>query len=256
MTSYHLTLKSSNAKVGPIPVSTISNDTCPTSCPLKGGNGCYAESGPLAIHWKHVSNGTRGMSFDDFLQQIKGFAKDQLWRYAQAGDLPGVGDRIDQPQLRRLAEANAGRPIIAYTHKPPVGANLTALQEAASLGMRVNLSADDLDEADDFIDIGLPAVVVLDEDYGRRISKGEWAETLPEYRARLKTLKRVTPKGREIAVCPASFTDTNCASCRACASKTQMDVVIGFPAHGTKKGKINGMARQRSDRLERERTLV
>lgn len=238
MMMYHLTLKSSNAKVGAIPVSTISNKTCPTSCPLKG-NGCYAESGPLAIHWKHVSNGTRGMEFNEFLSEIRRFPPDQLWRYAQAGDLPGEGDAIDRDQLRELATANNGRPVIAYTHKPPVGTNLAALQEASSLGMRINLSADNLDEADEFIDIGLPAVVVLHEDYGRKTSKGQWSETLSEYRSRLRTLARTTPKGRDIAVCPATVVDTNCAECKMCANKKQIDVVIGFPAHGTSKRKIN-----------------
>lgn len=235
---YHLTLKSSNAKVGPIPVSTISNETCPTSCPLKG-NGCYAESGPLAIHWKHVSNGTRGMSFEEFLSEIRRFPQGQLWRYAQAGDLPGQGDTIDRDQFLGLVAANAGRPVIAYTHKPPTNDNLRLLQEGASAGFRVNLSADSLDEADEFIDIGLPAVVVLHEDYGRKTSKGQWSETLAEYRARLKTFARTTPKGRDIAVCPATYVDTNCADCKMCANKKQLDVVIGFPAHGTSKRKIN-----------------
>jgi len=238
MTNYHLTLKSNNAKVGAIPVSTTSNSTCPTSCPLKG-NGCYAESGPLAIHWRKVSNGERGMSFDEFLSEIRRFPQDQLWRYAQAGDLPGAGDGIDRDQFLRLVAANGGRPVIAYTHKPPTDDNLRLLQEGASRGMRVNLSADDLDEADDFIDLGLPAVVVLDESYGRKTKKGEWAETLPEYRSRLRTLTRTTPKGRDIAVCPAAVVDTSCAECKMCANKKQIDVVIGFPAHGSRKKTIN-----------------
>lgn len=235
---YHLTLKSNNAKVGPIPVSTISNETCPTSCPLKG-NGCYAESGPLAIHWKHVSNGTRGMSFDEFIQEIAALPKGQLWRYAQAGDLPGRGDEIDQDQFRRLVAANGGRPVIAYTHKPPVDRNLRLLQEAQQEGFRVNISANSLEEADVAIDIGLPAVVVLHEEYGRKTTKGDWSESVTEYRARLKDLPRTTPKGRDIAVCPATYVDTSCDKCRICANKDQIDIVVGFPAHGTSKRKIN-----------------
>lgn len=238
MTSYHLTLKSNNTKVGAIPVSTISNETCPTSCPLKG-NGCYAESGPLAIHWKHVSNGTRGMDFEEFIQEIAALPKGQLWRYAQAGDLPGRGDEIDQDQFRRLVAANGGRPVIAYTHKPPVDGNLRLLQEAAQNGFRVNISANSLDEADAVIDIGLPAVVVLHEEYGRKTTKGQWSETVAEYRARLKDLSRTTPKGRDIAVCPATYVDTSCDKCRICANKDQIDIVVGFPAHGTSRKKIN-----------------
>lgn len=252
---YHITLKSTNVKVGAIPVTTSSNETCPTSCPLKG-NGCYAESGPLAIHWKKVSTGERGMNFDEFLHQIRQFPSTQLWRYSQAGDLPGSGDTIDPDQFRRLVAANDGRPVIAYTHKPPTHDNLRLLQEAAQANFRVNLSADSLEEADEFIDIGLPAVVVLHEDYGRKTSKGEWAETIPEYRARLKTLERTTPKGRDIAVCPATVVDTNCQACQMCAIKNQIDVVIGFPAHGTSKKKINGMASERTKRSQVDIAVV
>jgi hypothetical protein len=57
--TYHFTRVSGNAKCGPIPVTTTSADSCPPTCSFKG-NGCYAESGPLALHWKAVSSGKRG----------------------------------------------------------------------------------------------------------------------------------------------------------------------------------------------------
>ena len=50
VTYVHLTLKSRNAKVGPIPVSTSSAATCRDMCPLKA-KGCYATfSRPLNLH--------------------------------------------------------------------------------------------------------------------------------------------------------------------------------------------------------------
>jgi hypothetical protein len=55
----HLTLVSSNAKTGPIPVSTSSAVTCSDACPFKK-DGCYADSGPLALHWSKVTSGQRG----------------------------------------------------------------------------------------------------------------------------------------------------------------------------------------------------
>lgn len=240
---YHLTPVSTNKKVGPIPVSTTSKLSCPDSCPMKGGNGCYAESGPLAIHWNKVTKGERGMEFPAFLEEIRKFPKDQLWRFAQAGDLPGEGDAIDATKLHELAKANAGRPVIAYTHKPPEGDNLVALRGALKLGFKVNLSADSPDEADKFLDLGLPVALVLPEEYGRKTTKGEWSESVTEWRTRLNTLPRVTPKGRDIAVCPATFTDTNCVSCRICSDKTRNEVVVGFPAHGVKKGTLSNAKR-------------
>lgn len=104
---------SRNRKTGPIPVSTTSANSCPPTCGFNG-NGCYAESGPLAIHWKCVSEGRRGYSFDELLQEIATLRRHALWRHNQAGDLtpeaPGV---IDSRRLTRLA--NATRPSLAST---------------------------------------------------------------------------------------------------------------------------------------------
>jgi hypothetical protein len=67
---YHLTLKSRNAKTGPIPVSTSARTTCPPSCLFNNGNGCYAASGPLALHWAKVSDGRAGTDYDTFVSSI------------------------------------------------------------------------------------------------------------------------------------------------------------------------------------------
>jgi len=65
----HLTHSSSNSKTGPIPVSTTSADSCPPSCPLKKA-GCYANGGPLAIHWREVTEGRRGTDWGTFCAKI------------------------------------------------------------------------------------------------------------------------------------------------------------------------------------------
>jgi hypothetical protein len=57
-----LTLKSSNDKTGPIPVSTTSRVSCPATCPLAGDGGCYADAGYYTrMHWDAVTAGTRGL---------------------------------------------------------------------------------------------------------------------------------------------------------------------------------------------------
>jgi hypothetical protein len=237
---YHLTFASRNRKTGPIPVATISNRTCPSSCPLKG-NGCYAESGPLRLHWDAVSKGKRGTSFDDFCRRISMLPRHQLWRYGQAGDLPGDGDEIDGEALMKLAKANARRPIIAYTHKPPNEENLKHLRAAAQKGFTVNLSADSLEDADQLAEIGLPVVAVLPADYGRSKAGGTWAEDLRTYNERVSHMPTRTPEGRQIAVCPATYTDTDCGRCLLCAS-ARKEVIIGFPAHGSRKRALNRSA--------------
>lgn len=227
---YHLVQQSRNVKTGPIPVVTSSRSTCPTSCPLKG-KGCYAETGPLALHWSRVDNS--GIELNALCDQVKKLPRDQFWRWGQAGDLPGEGDQIDREGLRKLAKANAHRPVVAFTHKPPTDENLEALQEAAAAGFLVNLSADTVDEADKLSGQGLPVVVVLPSEYGRRKKGKAWAESVCEYRGRTRNLDKLTPQGHRLAVCPATYLDTDCNHCRAC-SKPRNGTVIGFPAHGSR----------------------
>lgn len=237
---YYLTEVSRNKKTGPIPVSTSSKLTCPSSCPLIGEGGCYAEAGPIRLHWQQVTNGERGTDFKEFLLKIRRLPRKQLWRFAQAGDLPGEGDVIDRDQLIELAKANRSRPVIAFTHKPATAYNVDALREARSLGFQVNLSADDLSEADELAKTGLPVVVVLPADTGRKTVRGKWAETLTEYRTRLKKYLLITPANHKVAICPATYTDTTCNDCGVCAHNRN-SVIIGFPAHGTRKKKIGRM---------------
>lgn len=234
---FHLTEVSTNSKTGPIPVATISSESCPSSCPLLGA-GCYAEHGPLRIHWDAVTRKEKGMDFEAFLKRVKKLPRHGLWRYGQAGDLPGKGDKIDTDQLIDLARANQNRPVIAFTHKPPTEENMEALQQASSLGFNVNLSADNMAEADEFCDLSVSVVVVLPLEYARKTKGKEWSETISQYRDRTKNLPKTTPRQRRIAVCPATYTDTRCSECRICSNHNRNGVVVGFPVHGTKKLQI------------------
>ena len=208
---HHLTRVSSNAKTGPIPVSTASNDTCPAACPLKG-NGCYAEQGPLALHWRAVNDGRRGGTLDELCAQIRALPKGQLWRYGQAGDLPGDGQQIDVDGLSKLALANKGRRGFAYTHYTPTGDNAQAIQAAVGAGFTINLSANSLEHADELSGLGIAPVATL----------------LPP--EQLEACR--TPAGRLVAVCPASVGDMDCARCGVCAAPHRK-AIIGFPAHGS-----------------------
>jgi hypothetical protein len=232
--NFYITLSSKNKKTGGIPVATGSRETCPISCPLKD-NGCYADGGPLRIHWDKVTSGERGTDFGTFCKTIEMMPKEQLWRYGQAGDLPGVGDKISKPHMEKLVKANANRPVIAYTHKPPTVENIAILKDAVSKGFNVNLSADDLEEADELSDTGLPVVVVLPTEYGKTKKEG-----LDEYNSRITDLKFSTPAGRKIAVCPQTYLeDVTCGQCMACAKPDRNGVIIGFPAHGNRAKRID-----------------
>lgn len=211
----HLTLKSANAKTGPIPVSTTERDSCPTDCAMRAG--CYAASGPLALHWAAVSAGTRGTSWGEFTQAIAALPEGQLWRHNQAGDLPQTGGTIDAVKLGQLVQANIGRRGFTYTHHRDTQ-SLAWVKHANAWGFTVNLSANDLTDADTLADTGAGPVVVV----------------LPS----TQTENTTTPAGRKVVVCPATQRDdVSCATCQLC--QRQRGTIVGFPAHGTRRRVID-----------------
>ena len=215
---YHLTIKSSNKKTGPIPVSTTDSTSCPTSCPLRS-NGCYADSGPLKLHWMKVGK-DRGEPLNEFCHQIRALPAGQLWRHNQAGDLPGFADRIDVRRLSRLVEANQGRRGFTYTHKPTTPAHVKAIRRANRAGFTINLSANNINHADSLMHHNLPVATVLPIDSPH---------------------KQTTPGGHRVVACPATYKDTDCAHCGLC-QVSDRDFIVGFPVHGTSAKKANLIA--------------
>ena len=101
---FHITLKTKNPKVGNMAATTSTAKTCPTSCPFKR-NGCYADSGPLKLHWDKVTEGERGDDWPTFLSKIKDMPEGSKWRHNQAGDLPGDMENLDSTKCVDLAKA-------------------------------------------------------------------------------------------------------------------------------------------------------
>jgi len=214
---FHLTRVSSNIKTGPIPVSTSSKATCPASCPFRG-NGCYAESGPLAIHWSNVTKGDRGTGLREFMAAIAALPVDQLWRHNQAGDLPHTAGKISRRFIRAIIRANKGRRGYTYSHhKLELGENLPLIRQANRQGFTVNISTESEHAADSAIVAGLPAVLAV-----------------PSSETRITWQ---TAAGNHVLVCPAQRSDTKtCADCQLCHARGKR-VVIAFLAHGTSKRK-------------------
>src|SRR6202171_1226169 len=100
------------------------------------------------MHWRRVSNGLAGASWAEFCAKVAALRPGRLWRYAQAGDLPGYGGKIDGALLGELVAANTGKNAIAFTHKPVLGDDPVAVENrrliAAALeaGFTINLSGD------------------------------------------------------------------------------------------------------------------
>jgi hypothetical protein len=211
----HLTLKSANVKTGPIPVSTTEKSSCPSDCNMR--DACYADSGPLALHWAAVSAGKRGTDWATFCDTIAALPDAQLWRHNQAGDLPVSGGTVDPVALGQLVAANTGKRGFTYSHHRDA-ASITWIRHANAWGFTVNLSANDLADADALAELNAGPVVVV----------------LPS----TQTANTVTPSGRPVVVCPATQRDNvSCATCQLC--QRQRRTIVGFPAHGTRYRKID-----------------
>jgi len=178
---------------------------------------CYASTGPLALHWAAVTAGKRGADLQSFTASIAALPDGTLWRHNQAGDLPGDGHTVDPVALGEIVAANIGRRGFTYTHYRDA-ASLAWIRHANAWGFTVNLSANDLVDADMLSDTGAGPVVVV-------LSSGASANT-------------TTPTGRRVVVCPATQRDdVSCATCQLC--HRQRDTIVGFPAHGAKKRVID-----------------
>jgi hypothetical protein len=154
---------SQNAKTGPIPASIVERATCWPGCALHE-NGCYAEAGALALHWDRVSRDLAGGSWSEFCAKVAALRPGRLWRYAQAGDLPGYGAEIDGTLLKELVAANTDKNVIAFTHKPVLGDDPVVVQNrrliiaAIYAGFTINLSADNTALADKLAELGIAPV--------------------------------------------------------------------------------------------------
>ena len=220
MFNYSTTHRSSNRKIGQISCTMTERASCPSACPLRDA-GCYADGGPVAIHWRKLDQA--GKSLDELCQFISEIAT-RLWRHNVAGDLASIGRKICLSTLRRIIVANTGKMGFTYTHHDmALKHNRDAVAEANARGFTVNLSANNLHEADKLADLAIGPVVTL----------------LPET---AKNNVR-TPSGRNVVVCPAVLSDDiNCQSCRLCARSNRQSI-IGFPVHGTRRRKADVVAR-------------
>lgn len=207
------TAKSSNAKVGPMPVTTSSEDTCPPECPLYR-NGCYAKAGfHTRMHWDKVTSGERGLDHGGFMAKISRLKPNTLWRHNVAGDLQGENGHIDGPKLWDLVQANTGKRGFTYTHYSPTkGENKGFIEGANRAGFTVNMSCNSPQEAIATLGtIAAPLVTIVPSDY--------WAEG-----------NTVGP----IIRCPAEYKEAvNCKSCQLC-QRAERKTIVGFTVHGTK----------------------
>lgn len=211
MTRAALTMVSTNKKTGPMPVSSSDRASCPPSCALKA-DGCYGEDYRTRLHWDAITAGARGDDWGTFCAKVATIPAGRLWRHDVVGDLPHDDGAIDPVALGQLVAANKGRRGFTFTHHLPEAAdNARWIGAANAWGFTVNLSANNLTEADRLASFACGPVVCL----------------LP---ADQRT-NTVTPEGRRVVICPHETHGVQCIDCGLCA-RPDREVVIGFPAHG------------------------
>ena len=223
MTTVHITKKSGNSKVGPIPVTTSSADTCPKSCAMY--DQCYAKTGPQSWHWNKVTAGKRGGNWSELTDFVRSLKPHQVWRHNVSGDLPYITapdgqELINLALLKQLIDANkaSGAKGYTYSHHKLNTHNLEALKYSNANGFTINASCESLEQADRARALGLPAVCVVPSD-----------EVTPSH----------TPDGHKVTVCPAQLHEkVSCSNCKLC-SYSNRSQVVAFLAHGAREKKVN-----------------
>jgi hypothetical protein len=217
-----LTRISGNAKTGPIPTTTSSRETCPSTCPFYK-KGCYAKAGPQNIHWNEVTKGHRGSDWQTFCQTVRKLPQGQLWRHNVSGDLPHVDGIIDAAMVRLLVAANLKKRGFTYTHHALNAANVETIQQANAAGFTINASTESVEAADAIMThYAIPAIAVVKSTENRRFFR--------------------TESGRKVVTCPAALHPgkVTCASCGLC-QQSDREFIIAFPAHGNAKKTVDSI---------------
>lgn len=211
----------SNSKIGKnkgIGTVMITADSCPDTCKLKG-QGCYAETGWVGIHWRRLNANVTGTDWVGLNDQVKARPpKSGLVRFGVAGDLPQHGQtgEINGNLVGLLQGIFKGLKVYGYTHHRQSPHNLQIIQEMAANGWYVNFSCDSLQDAVDTVKRGYPAVTVVSEN---------------------ETRQRWYVDGVPVVVCPAQTRDgMDCATCRLCMGPRKC--VVAFRAHGAKRKSV------------------
>jgi hypothetical protein len=212
--------KARNRKLGQMASIYAPKATCPPQCPLMAV--CYARHGLCAM----VAARYATQCFGEVLDGITSVHEGLPWRWGTLGDLPGVGDAIDESKLRAIIARNEHRLGYAYTHKPLTPRNLSLIQLANMQGFTINVSVESLSQVDAMNVLGLPCTVVVSS------HMGSWR-------------KIKTEAGSLILRCPAEYSKIQCITCGGSqgplCSRRNRKYAIGLTSHGS--------CRQRLDRM-------
>lgn len=217
-----ITIASGNSQTGPIPTTVTERESCPDTCPFYK-KGCYGIYHLQGVHWRAVSDHERGVSWDQFIAQVRKFAPATLWRHNVTGDLPHKNGEIDAPKVGQIVKANNHKRGFTFTHHILTEQNVEVIRNANAGGFTINASTESVEVADQVMtQHGIPAVAVIPSTEKRRFFH--------------------TESGRKVIVCPAKIHKgkVNCSTCGLC-QQADREFIIAFPAHGTAKKTVDAI---------------
>ncbi len=208
----------SNSKIGKnkgIGTVMITADSCPDTCKLKG-QGCYAETGFVGLHWGRLNRGETGTDWIGLAEEVKTKQpRSGVVRFGVAGDLPQHGrtGEINGNLVGLLQGIFSGLKVYGYTHHRQSPHNVQIVEQMAANGWHVNFSCDSMQDAVDTVKRGHSAVCVVPH---------------------TETRKRWHVDGVPVVVCPAQTREgMDCATCQLCMHERRC--VVAFRAHGAKR---------------------
>lgn len=208
---------SKNIKTGAISQTYTSSNTCPARCPFRN-NGCYAKTGPCAIHWHKVDKGegVNVVTPNDLKKVLETNPCTPVIRHNVAGDIAKEGTSdIDEKLVQTLMQAYKGHVVYTYTHCTTNERNLEIAREARKAGFIINFSVEKQDKAKICHEAGVNCVMAVES---------------------MSKKKRVID-GITYEQCPATiYENVQCVNCGKCWKKNRK-TVITFPVHGVGKNK-------------------
>lgn len=209
---------SQNDKIGPVSTTYATQESCDKSCPHYE-NGCYGESGMVAIHGRRLNNAYNGQSPEEIAIEeanaIKSLTGNLDLRVHTVGDCKTPESARIVSGAMRSHRKKAGRKAWTYTHawrKVPV---------ENWQGESVLASVETVPDAKEAMQSGYPVAIVVET----------FDSTKPYFKDGIKILP-----------CPAQTQDNKqCVNCRACmngAFLLKTGTVIGFVPHGSQRKKV------------------
>lgn len=231
--SFKFVARSSNSKIGPMPTTYTSRNSCPSSCVFNDGT-CYGLGGGHAyMQWMKVVPGAKTiLNESEFFTAIESLPDKAIWRHNTLGDLPqNKRGKLAKRFLNRLVKTLKRTRAIVYTHVE----DYPGIRQANEQGASIIKSLNHISDLNDPNTLTVPTSTVVNYDLVPRKD-----ESTTDWRTRIKpqmdAFRTQYPK-HEIIQCPATYVKTTCNDCGIC-TKLKPGQVIAFPAHGNSKKRM------------------